>query len=277
MVDRRPGTLHLVPTPLGNPEDITLRALRVLREVDLVAAEDTRVALQLFRQHGITARLLSVHDHNEAARAEQIVERLRAGESVALLSDAGTPLVNDPGFRVVRATIDADLPIDVLPGPCAAIAALVGSGLPVDRFCYGGFLPREEGPRRAALAELAEVPATLIFYESPLRLAETLATLAEVWPDRPVCVARNLTKAHEQWIRGTAAEARATLGNETRGEVVLLVGRGAAKAADAGEVDAEIDRLLAEGLSPREVRDRVAERFGLPRRDVYQRALDRKR
>lgn len=275
---RGPGVLSIVPTPIGDPEDITLRALRVLREADVVAAEDTRVTRELLRAHGIDATLVSYHDHNEIARAAELVERVRAGERVALVSDAGTPLVNDPGWRVVRACIDADLPIQVLPGPCAAIAALSGAGLPVDRFYYGGFLPRDEGPRRAALAELAGQRATLVFYESPQRLAATLDTIAAVWPARPVCVARNLTKAHEQWIRGTAAEARSTLGEETRGEVVLLVGGapdGPAITVEA--LDGDITRRLEAGEGPKEIATMLAAATGLPRRDIYQRALAARR
>lgn len=277
MAADRTGTLHVVPTPIGDPEDITLRALRVLREADVVAAEDTRVTQQLLRHHGIQARLVSCHDHNEPARASEIVDRVRNGERVALVSDAGTPLVNDPGWRVVRACIDAGLHVDVLPGPCAAIAALTGAGLPVDRFFYGGFLPRDEGPRRAALAELAGLRATLVFYESPQRLAGALDTLAEVWPTRPVVVARNLTKEHEQWIRGTAAEARAILGDETRGEVVLLVGgapEGPTVTVDT--LDDEIDRRLAAGEGPKDIATSLAAATGLPRREVYQRVLGRK-
>ncbi len=263
-----------MPTPIGNPEDITLRALRVLREADVVAAEDTRVAAQLLRAHDLRVPLVSYHDHNEVARATELVERIRGGARVALVSDAGTPLVNDPGWRVVRACIDAGLPIDVLPGACAAVAALTGAGLPVDRFFYGGFLPRDEGPRREALAELAGLRATLVFYESPVRLAATLDTLAALWPSRPVCVARNLTKAYEQWIRGTAAEARVLLGDETRGEVVLLVG-GAPETAvvDPDTLDADITRLAAEGLGARDIATQLAAATGLPRREVYQRAL----
>ncbi|MDP2306084.1 MAG: 16S rRNA (cytidine(1402)-2'-O)-methyltransferase [Pseudomonadota bacterium] len=268
------GTLHLVPTPLGNPEDITLRALRVLREVDLVAAEDTRVTAVLLRAHDIRTPLVSYHDHNEVARAAELVERIRGGANVALVSDAGTPLVNDPGWRVVRACIDAGLAIDVLPGACAAIVGLAGAGLPVDRFYFGGFLPRDEGPRREALAELAGLHATLIFYESPVRLGATLDTIAALWPARAVCVARNLTKAYEQWIRGTAQDARATLGDETRGEVVLLVGgapEGPTIAPDA--LDAAIARLSDEGLGARDIASQLAAATGLPRREVYQRAL----
>ncbi|MDP2314968.1 MAG: 16S rRNA (cytidine(1402)-2'-O)-methyltransferase [Pseudomonadota bacterium] len=273
-VHRGPGILHLVPTPIGDPEDITLRALRVLREADLVAAEDTRTTAMLFRAHDLHAPLVSYHDHNEVARAAELVERIRGGARVALVSDAGTPLVNDPGWRVVRACIDAGLQIDVLPGACAAIVALAGAGLPVDRFYYGGFLPRDEGPRREALAELAALRATLVFYESPVRLATTLDTLAHLWPTRPVCVARNLTKEHEQWIRGTAAEARAILGEETRGEVVLLVG-GAPEGVtfDPATLDARITQLMSEGLGARDIASQLAAATGLPRREIYQRAV----
>ncbi len=274
---RRVGALQVVPTPIGDPEDITLRALRVLREADVVAAEDTRVTRELLRTHGIQARLSSYHDHNEIARAAELVDRIRAGEKVALVSDAGTPLVNDPGWRIVRACIDAGLPIEVLPGPCAAIAALTGAGLPVDRFYYGGFLPRDEGPRRAALAELASLRATLVFYESPLRLGATLETLATLWPARPVCVARNLTKEHEQWLRGTASEVRAALGDETRGEVVLLVG-GAPEGPviTVESLDDEITRRLAAGEGPKDIATSLAAATGLPRREIYQRVLARK-
>jgi 16S rRNA (cytidine1402-2'-O)-methyltransferase len=271
------GALYIVPTPIGHPEDITLRALRVLREADVIACEDTRVTAQLARAHGLTAPLLSCHDHNESARAEELVERIRGGARVALVSDAGTPLVNDPGWRVVRACIDAGLPVEVLPGPCAAVVALSGAGLPTDRFFYGGFLPRDEGPRRAALAEVAGLRATLVFYESPLRLPATLETLVALWPDRPVCAARNLTKQHEQWLRGTAAEVRAALGDETRGEVVLLVGgapEGPATTIEA--LDPEIDARLAAGEGAKDIATALAAGTGLPRREIYQRVLARR-
>ena len=273
-----PGALVVVPTPIGNPEDITLRALRALREADVVAAEDTRVAAELLREHGLRRPLLSCHDHNEEARADEIVARVRSGERVALVSDAGTPLVNDPGFRVVRACIAAELPVEVLPGPCAAVTALVGAGLPVDRFFYAGFVPRDASSRDALFEELGAVQATLVFYESPLRLPDTLEALAARWPTRRVCAARNLTKTWEQWLRGTAAEVRAALGDETRGEVVLLVGAGEARERPAeADVDATIDGLLQRGMSPREVRDAVAEAFGMPRREAYAQVLARTR
>lgn len=266
------GTLHLVASPLGDPEDITLRALRVLREVDLVAAEDTRVAARLLAHHGLGRPIVSYHDHAEARRAPELVQKLLSGVSVALLSDAGTPLVSDPGFRLVAACLEAGVPVNVLPGPCAAVAGLCGSGLPVDRFHFLGFLPRDPRP---LLAEVAGWRGTLVAYESPLRLAGTLRVLAETWPDRRVCVARNLTKEHEQWIRGTAAEALEVLGDETRGEVTLLV-EGAGADAPAVDVDAEIDRLLADGVEPRALRDLLAARTGRPKREIYARILARR-
>lgn len=238
-----------------------------------MAAEDTRVAAALFRRHDLHTRLVSYHDHNEESRTAELLAHLQGGADLALLSDAGTPLIRDPGFRLVRACVDAGVPVDVLPGPCAAIAALAGSGLPVDRFHFLGFLPAKEGERRAALAEAAGWPGTLVLYESPKRLPELLDTLAELWPTRPVCVARNLTKEHEQWIRGTAAEARGTLGDEERGEVTLLVGGAEATGRTDADVDAEILRLLAEGLETKAIRDRVAAWSGWARRDVYARVL----
>lgn len=239
----------------------------------MVLAEDTRVADELLRHHGLRRPLLSCHDHNEAERAPEVVERLRAGEDVALLSDAGMPLVSDPGYRVVAACVAAELPVTVLPGPCAAVTALAGSGLPVDRFLFAGFLPPKEGARREALAELGGVRATLVFYESPRRLPELLTLLAETWPRRPVVVARNLTKRHEQWLRGTAAEVRELLGDEERGEVTLLVGPAAEEALDDAAVEREITRLLGEGVDARQVRDRVAAWSGRPKREVYARVL----
>jgi 16S rRNA (cytidine1402-2'-O)-methyltransferase len=269
------GRLSVVPTPLGDPDDLSLRALRVLREADVVAAEDTRVAGALLAHHGISRPMVSCHDHNEDSRAADLVARVQAGARVALVSDAGTPLVSDPGYRVLQAALAADVPLEILPGPCAAVTALVGAGLPVDRFLFVGFLPRDAGPREALLDELSGLSATLVAYESPLRLADTLGALAARWPTRRVCVARNLTKAHEQWIRGTPAEAAAILGDETRGEVVLLVGPPAAASPDApADLDAAIDALLAQGKSPREVREAL-DGGDLPRRELYQRVLSR--
>ncbi len=216
--------LTLVPTPVGNLEDITLRALRILREADVIAAEDTRHASILLKHHGISRPLLSMHEHNEAQRAGEIAQRLTAGENIALLTDAGTPGISDPGFRVVRECIERGLEFTVLPGPTSILPALVGSGLPLHEFYFGGFLPVKSGRRRNLLEAALARAETSIFFESPHRIAKSLAVLAELAPDRPVCVARELSKKFEEYWRGPAAElsARAEK-NPPRGEICLLI------------------------------------------------------
>lgn len=270
------GRLHVVAVPIGNPDDITVRALQVLGQVALIAAEDTRTAQTLLRRHQLQTPLISYWDQNEAARVPSLIARLESGQDIALISEAGTPLISDPGFRIVRACIEADIPVVVVPGASAVVTALAGAGLPTDRFYFGGFLPTKAGPRREALTSVASVKATLVFYESPVRLSETLDLIASLWPERPVCVARNLTGVYEQWLRGTAQQVRVALGDETRGEVTLLIG-GASDVIPAdmwAQADARITALLAEGMHPRDVRDRVVAETGLPRRDVYQRILE---
>jgi 16S rRNA (cytidine1402-2'-O)-methyltransferase len=216
--------LTLVPTPIGNLEDITLRALRLLREADLIAAEDTRHAGILLKHHDIHRPLLSLHEHNEAQRAEEITRRLAAGENIALLTDAGTPGISDPGFRIVRACIEKGLEFTVLPGPSAILPALVGSGLPLHEFYFGGFLPVKSGRRHNLLEAALARRETSIFFESPHRIARSLDVLAELAPDRPVCVARELSKKFEEFWRGTAAELAARANqNPPRGEICLLV------------------------------------------------------
>jgi 16S rRNA (cytidine1402-2'-O)-methyltransferase len=216
--------LTLVPTPVGNLEDITLRALRVLREADVVAAEDTRHAGILLKHHGISRPLISLHEHNEAQRAEEITKRLAAGETIALLTDAGTPGISDPGFRVVRACIERGLEFTVLPGPTAILPALVGSGLPLHEFYFGGFLPVKSGRRKNVLEDALARRETSVFFESPHRIAKSLAVLAELAPDREVCVARELSKKFEEYWRGTAADLSARAEKQApRGEICLLV------------------------------------------------------
>jgi 16S rRNA (cytidine1402-2'-O)-methyltransferase len=216
--------LTLVPTPVGNLEDITLRALRVLREADVVAAEDTRHAGILLKHHGISRPLISLHEHNEAQRAEEITKRLAAGETIALLTDAGTPGISDPGFRVVRACIERGLEFTVLPGPTAILPALVGSGLPLHEFYFGGFLPVKSGRRKNVLEEALARRETSVFFESPHRIAKSLAVMAELAPDREVCVARELSKKFEEYWRGTAADLSARAEKQApRGEICLLV------------------------------------------------------
>jgi 16S rRNA (cytidine1402-2'-O)-methyltransferase len=216
--------LILVPTPVGNLEDITLRALRLLREADCIAAEDTRHAAILLKHHGINRPLVSLHEHNEAQRADEIAQRLAAGENIALLTDAGTPGISDPGFRVVRECIARGLEFTVLPGPSSILPALVGSGLPLHEFYFGGFLPVKSGRRRNVLEEALARRETSIFFESPHRIARSLAVLAEAAPDREICVARELSKKFEEYWRGPAAELSARAEKQPpRGEICLLV------------------------------------------------------
>jgi 16S rRNA (cytidine1402-2'-O)-methyltransferase len=267
------GTLYLVPTPIGNPGDITLRAIEVLRTVDLIAAEDTRHARTLLQPLGVGTRLVSYHDHNEEARTGALLDALRAGQHVALISDAGTPMVNDPGYRLLVAAIEAGVRVVPLPGASAPISALIGSGLPVHRFCYAGFLPRKAAARQAALQSLRDADATLIFFEAPHRLLEMVRDLHAVLGDRRAVLARSISKPDEQFLRGTLAELTAGLaGAETvRGQYTVLVA-GADPAAGAGK-HAEASRiaavLLANGADPRLTRSAVQELTGLARNEVY--------
>jgi len=230
------GTLYLVATPIGNLEDITARALRVLREVDLVAAEDTRHTRRLLEHFGITATLVSLFEHNERSRSGMLVEKLRGGESVAIVTDAGSPGIADPGYPVVRAAVAEGLRVESVPGPSAVIAALQVSGLPTDAFAFVGFLPVKPGARRRALEELHERRETIVAFESPHRIERCLADLEAVWGERPMALARELTKVHEQVLRGSAREVRAALReDQKRGEIVLVLGgrTRAERAADA--------------------------------------------
>jgi 16S rRNA (cytidine1402-2'-O)-methyltransferase len=229
------GVLYLVATPIGNLEDITLRAVRVLSEADVVAAEDTRHTRRLLEHHGIPARMVSLHEHNERARVPALLRRLKAGERVAVVTDAGSPGVSDPGYPLVRAAVQEGLRVESVPGPSAVIAALQVSGLPTDAFVFTGFLPVKRGARRRRLEELSERRETVVAFESPYRIEACLEDLEAVWGERPVVLARELTKLHEQVLRGTAREIRAALGAETRrGEMVLVLG-GRTRAAGRAE------------------------------------------
>ena len=230
------GTLYLVATPIGNLEDITARALRILREVDLVAAEDTRHTRRLLDHFGIAAKLVSLFEHNERSRSGMLVEKLRGGESVAIVTDAGSPGIADPGYPVVRAAVAEGFRVESVPGPSAVIAALQVSGLPTDAFAFVGFLPVKPGARRRALEELHERRETIVAFESPHRIERCLADLEAVWGERPMALARELTKVHEQVLRGSAREVRAALReDQKRGEMVLVLGgrTRAERAADA--------------------------------------------
>src|SRR5579863_8543566 len=218
-----PGRLYVVSTPIGNLEDITYRAVRILKEADWIACEDTRTTKRLLDHYGVPTRTISYHEHNEADRTQDLVVRLKQGETGALVSDAGTPLLSDPGYRVVRAAVQAGIRIEALPGPSALLAGLVVSGLPTDQFHFGGFLPPKGGQRIRVLESLREEPATLIFYEAPHRILESLDDIAATFGVREVVVARELTKFYEEILRGTATEVRTALESREsiRGEFVV--------------------------------------------------------
>lgn len=266
-----PGTLYIVATPIGNLEDITYRALRVLREADLIACEDTRQTRKLLDHYKISKPAVSYHEHNEAARAVELVERLSGGATIALVSDAGTPLVSDPGYRLVAAAIAAGIPVTPIPGPVAIVAALSASGLPTDAFRFGGFLPAKSGQRRRTLENLKQESATLVFYEAPHRIVEALEDIEAVLGPRPLVIARELTKLHEEFLRGTASELRAALAARPplKGEITLLIGKAPAATGDpAGVVEAVLS-LEQAGMSRMDAIKRVARIRGLAKREVY--------
>jgi 16S rRNA (cytidine1402-2'-O)-methyltransferase len=267
--------LYIVATPIGNLADISLRAVTLLQEVDRVACEDTRVTRKLLAAHGIARPLVAYHDHNAESMRPRLIEAMKHGDSVALVSDAGTPLVSDPGFKLVQAAIEAGLPVVALPGASAALAGLVVSGLPSDRFFFAGFLPPKRAARRKDLAALAGVPATLIFYESGPRLAASLSDMAQVLGPRQAAVARELTKLFEQVRRGNLTALARQYHDEgpPKGEIVVVV---APPGAAAPTTEEELDARLAQVLETASLRDAVAQvaaELDLPRRRVYARAL----
>ncbi|ESR25948.1 16S rRNA (cytidine(1402)-2'-O)-methyltransferase [Lutibaculum baratangense] len=273
-----PG-LYIVATPIGNLADITLRALAVLAAADVIACEDTRVTRKLAEHFGFAGRLLSAHEHNEAARAPQIMAAIEDGKVVALVSDAGTPLLSDPGYRLVGAVLEAGHEVHAVPGPSALLTALVAAGLPTDRFWFEGFLPTKAGQRRRRLEALARLEATAVVYESPRRIAATLRELAEhVDPDRRAVVSRELTKRFEETRRGTVAELAAAYAGEPapKGEIVLMLApageEAAREAADPATIDERLEAMVGE-LGVKEAASRLAAETGLKRRDLYQRAL----
>lgn len=266
-----PGVLYVVATPIGNLEDITYRAVRVLGEVGLIACEDTRQTRKLLARYGIQTSAVSYHEHNEQARAVELVERMLAGASVALVSDAGTPLVSDPGYRIVAAAIAAGIRVEPIPGASALLSALAAAGLPTDAFQFAGFLPPKSSARRKTLESLKSFPATLVFYEAPHRILETLDDIDEIMGARPVVVARELTKLHEEFLRGSAREIREALAARAsvKGEITLLIGRGEETAAEDGEPAEQVARLVVGGLTRMEAIKTVARRRGLGKREVY--------
>ena len=268
-------TLAVCATPIGNLDDVTLRVLRELAEADLVLCEDTRRTQTLLRRHGIRTRLLSYHEHNEAARTAEILPRLRAGERIALVSDAGLPLISDPGARLVRAALDEGLDVTVLPGPSAVETALVASGLVGDRYSFVGYLPRAERALEALWEDLAASSQPVVAFESPRRLPATLRSLARAQPEWPVAVCRELTKRFEEVVRGTAADVADRFREPPKGEITIVLGTAPAALApgDEARAVAAVRELVAAGLPRRRAAELVAGLTGLPRRRLYDGSL----
>jgi 16S rRNA (cytidine1402-2'-O)-methyltransferase len=279
-IPRMAGTLYLIATPIGNLEDITHRAVRLLGEVAVIACEDTRHTKKLLNHYGINTRTISYHEHNERERAGELLAQLKQGADVAVVSDAGTPGISDPGFRLVRLAIENEVVVVPVPGASALIAALVASGLPTDEFFFGGFLPARAGARRERLVELRAIAATLIFYEGPHRIAATLRDAREILGEREAVVARELTKLHEEIARGRLSElaARFSASDSARGEMVLLIDRSVIQteaAADqtVGSLVELVAKLEGEGLDHRAALKKAAKELGLPRAEAYRRLI----
>jgi 16S rRNA (cytidine1402-2'-O)-methyltransferase len=265
------GRLIVCPTPIGNLKDVTLRVLDQLRHADAIACEDTRHAKVLLDRHGISGKLLSLHEHNEAGRSRELVTRIAAGAVVALVSDAGTPLVSDPGYLLVQACLQAGLPVEVLPGASSVVTALIASGLPAERWCFVGFLPRKRGELQALLEGATE---TLIAFESPRRVGATLAVLGALDPERPVALCRELTKLHEEVVRGSASElAERYAENPPRGEVVLVLGAAAAGRASLSLALGALGELVQAGAKARPAAAAVAKLTGHGANELYRQLM----
>jgi len=274
-----PGTLYVVSTPIGNLEDITQRAIRILGEVDLIACEDTRHTRKLLQRYGITTKTISYHEHNEQDRSEELVQQLIDGTNLAVVSDAGTPGISDPGFRLVRLAIAKGLSIVSVPGPSALVTALVASGLATDEFFFGGFLPARSGARQTRLNSLRSVPGTLIFYEAPHRLAATLKDAYEILGEREAVVARELTKLHEEIQRGRLSElaSRFPSPESARGEIVLIIDRnvieGETKTTRSVGIEVLVETFENNGLDHRAALKKAARELGLSRAEAYRRLV----
>ena len=264
-------------TPIGNLEDITFRAVRVLREADLIACEDTRQTRKLLDRYGIAKPLASYHEHNELKRAEDLLGELQAGKNIALVTDAGTPLISDPGYRLVAGARKLGIPVSPIPGPGAFLTALSASGLPTDSFVFIGFLPPKKNQRRKALESWKAFPATLVFYEAPHRIAEALLDIAEVLGAREVVLARELTKVHEEFLSGTPAEVLETLAQRPaiKGEITLLVGKGETAEPDEQPLETAVEQLMQTGVSRMQALKTVARRRGISKREVYKQLHER--
>jgi 16S rRNA (cytidine1402-2'-O)-methyltransferase len=265
--------LAVCATPIGNLDDVTLRVLDELRAADVVLCEDTRHTRGLLERHGIRARLVSYHEHNEAKRTAELLPRLVTGERVALVSDAGMPAISDPGARLVAAALESGVPVTVLPGASAVDTALVASGFASERYQFLGFLPRGKAALASVWDELRAWPFTAVAFESPQRLPATLHSLAEAQPDRAVAVCRELTKVHEEVVRGTASEVAARFAEPPRGEITLVVGPGESPATDVGDAAAAVTELVGAGLSRRRAAEIVSRLTGAPRNELYRRTL----
>lgn len=279
------GTLFIVATPIGNLEDMGQRAWRVLREVDLIACEDTRHTQKLLNRLSFNNRTISYHEHNERERADELIEMLEAGKNIALVSDAGTPLISDPGFRVVNSAVQRGINIVPIPGPSALVTALSASGLPTDQFFFAGFLPARATARRAKLEELRMIPATLIFYEAPRRIASALRDAADVLGNRQAAVARELTKLHEDILRGSLSELAEQLASQpVKGEIVLIIGAGKAEFAAASDGRSPSQRLSErareleqQGIEPKEALKLAARELGIKRAEAYRMMVAQKK
>ncbi|MDD2367290.1 MAG: 16S rRNA (cytidine(1402)-2'-O)-methyltransferase [Desulfuromonadaceae bacterium] len=269
------ATLYIIATPIGNLEDMTYRAVRILGEVDLVAAEDTRHSLKLMTHFGISKPLTSYFDHNQQIKGERILNALRQGKSVALISDAGTPCISDPGYQLVRDAVSEGISVVPLPGSCAAVTALSASGMPTDAFTFAGFPPSRQGKRRTFLSSLSNLPGTLVMYEAPHRLLDTLNDIRDLLGERVVVVARELTKIFEEFIRGTVSEVISSVSQTpVRGEVVLLVAPGEVSAAEAEPLEKVLLRLMEdESLSIKDMAKIAAVESGVSRSEAYAEAL----
>ena len=269
------GTLYLVATPIGNLQDITLRALETLRQADIIACEDTRHTRKLLNHYGISGRVISYHEHNESERAAKLVSMLKDGSSVAIVSDAGTPAISDPGYRLVVEAVRGGIQVVPVPGPSAFAAVLSASGLPTDRFVFEGFLPSKKQERDTRLRGLRSESRTLVFYEAPHRLKESLIEMRRIFGDRQIVIAREVSKVHEEFLRGTIAAMVSQLAErEVKGEVTIIV-HGAADQTPVSEEELkmEIRRLADQGLGVKQISDLLGERYQLAKRDVYQLAL----
>ncbi|SHH06293.1 16S rRNA (cytidine(1402)-2'-O)-methyltransferase [Desulfosporosinus lacus] len=271
------GTLYICATPIGNLGDITLRVLDTLREVDLIAAEDTRHSRKLLQHYQINTRMISYHEHNEKKKSLELVEKLKCGQTIALISDAGLPGISDPGTEVIRLCLIENIPVDVLPGPNAALTALVLSGMPTEHFAFHGFLPSSSGAKKRSLEQLANLTQTQIFYEAPHRLVATLQGMSEYFGDRPAAVVRELTKLHQQVHRGTVLELKEEFEkSEPRGECCIIIAPYIPIKPVGGpeEWRSEVNERVNQGLSKKEAMKEVAKRYGVRKSEVYQALLD---